>query len=270
MKAKKLVTSFGCGAAALLAAVSVASAAPVTYNTGDVLMGFRVNGNPNDVVVNVGPSTQFAGLSAGTTFSLSLGNAGNSVAADLSANYGSGWFTSSQVLWSLSSNATAGDVPNTLYATRAAGSQPWTRFSNSGQSQATNRFTTLANAYENLQTGGARESTSNSSKAAVINNTVDATTSYTFFTQPNDDFSYFPGGIESTVGAGGALDLFRMERSTTFGLPGELLGTFAINSAGLVTFTAVPEPSVVALSVLGAIALLFVALRRRSAAAKAA
>ncbi len=272
MKITSSTAALGC-AAALMAMAASASAAPVTYNSGDLLIGFRVQGNPSDLVVNAGSSSQFRGLSANQTVTLNLGNSGPGIAADLSANYGGAWFSNSQVTWSLSGIRSSSDPSQTIYATRAEGSQPWTRFSPSGQSQPSNRFITLANAYLEDQLGNPREATANSGKATVINNTVDATTSYTFFTQPNDDFSYFPGGIESTVGSATGLDLYRLPPGTsgagTFGLPGELLGTFAISNAGVVTFTAVPEPSVLALASLGLIGGLFYWVRRKRNAATA-
>ncbi|MGI8437148.1 MAG: hypothetical protein ACR2NX_09630 [Chthoniobacterales bacterium] len=74
-------------------AIFVASA--VTYNQGDVLIGFHATsgqGNFNTYIFNLGPMTQFRDATSSFTLPTSLGN-------DLTTIYGPGWYTRGDLLF---------------------------------------------------------------------------------------------------------------------------------------------------------------------------
>ena len=98
--------------AVALATVVTASAVTTTYNDGDLLLGFRAtSGSTVDYVVDLGQGFNFD-----NSFTFST----TGIAADLAANFGAGWASSSTLKWSvfgtLSYNGDTGET-NLLYTT---------------------------------------------------------------------------------------------------------------------------------------------------------
>jgi hypothetical protein len=235
-----LLTAFGASGAG----------AAVTYNNGDLFLGFRAaggNGFTKDYLVNVGPASQFTGASA--PLNLNLGNIG----ADLSSSglYGNSWFGRSDLFWGVSGtvgsfSAVGSDPQKTLYATRARTSKtvqstPWQRDSDTGQGITTSKINGQANAYTSGTASG-------NASTAIIQNTS-GINSYASFQPggvnagPAPGISYqafnptIEGSFDPDAGtANSILDLYRLVPSSTQFQDGEYLGFFTISTAGVVTF----------------------------------
>lgn len=245
MKLKNLVTT-ALLAIASFAIVTPAEAATTTYNNGDLFLGFRATGGTGastDYLLDIGQPTQFD-----HTFTLMLGN----IAADLSATYGSSWYSRTDLLFAVAGGEI---VENLLYATKPTAT-PWNRaFDQSGGSQA---FASIGTGYD------AKTSTTNSPVAILQLTSAD--NSYASWQiggehSPTTSFQFFPSSTEKPVAQSLYFDKL-IEGANT---PGQLLGSFSIANTGDVTFTAVPEPSTVATLAVGTMFLLLTAARRRNA-----
>ncbi len=253
MKIKSLFTTALLGAAALLLAGHSARAA-LTYTAGDLFLGFKAAGADQDYLVNIGNVSQFSSLGAGSTVTVITGG---SISADLGTAFGSSWFSSGSVFWSITGttyNGTTNLVP-TLYATRArsisgAQSTPWVGSASSNQVESVSLLQALAGKY--AQDGTA----AGASKATFQDSASD--NSYAKLTAATSDFS-IGGSVEGSTSR--TLDFYRIDPVND--QAAAYLGYFTINGSGVVTFTAVPEPSTVALLGLSATAFL-IFVRRRS------
>jgi hypothetical protein len=238
-----------------------ANAALVTYNPGDLLMGFydTTGSVTKSVVVDIGNVTQFATLTSGSTL-----NTGN-LNTDLVATFGSSWYTSGNVVWGIavspSNTSTVGNDPaKTVYASNAEDGSgnlatPW-QLSNTSRGSAS----TLMQALQTSTTGyNSYQGTVNNPQLAIQNNSDNTSWS-----------SYQPGGANSTGatafkvfngGISGAtnvpLDVFRLDGSTNVTTQ---VARLSLSSNGSVM--AIPEPSAMLLSIFGVGALAF---RRRRA-----
>ena len=272
-------------AALLLLSCGQSWAAVVSYNPGDLLLGFRATGGTGatqDYVVNIGQASLYRDAFA--AFTVSVGNIG----ADLATVFGANWHTRSDVLWSVSGtpgNLTpvGSDPAKTLYATRPedpAGTtaDAWKRQSSTNQGTTSNKMASLASGYS--QTAGIPNVSTLNSDFGVIQNTADVNSYASFMpggvnSNATTAFSAFNPGIEGNFGngtAGAVLDLFRMLNTgganggTANVSPGTFEGRFTISNTGVLTFTpdAIPEPGIAML--LGAFSA-FGIRRRRVAAA---
>lgn len=240
-----------------------AKAATTSYTDGDIFLGIRATagtGSDKAILIDLGQPMQFTNAALGVPFTLSLGN----IAADLSATYGSDWYTSGNLLFAVvGGNVTGGpsytDPWNTLYASKS-GATPWT--CNFNQGDTSSLTDQMANAYRNSA------STANSTVATI--QTTDQGSNYTLF-QPGGTYS---GGIsfqtwnptiESAINQTVYLDQM-LEGSSN---AGNVLGTVAIDSSANVTFDAVPEPSTYAMFGVGAAFVAMAAARRMRRTANA-
>ncbi len=278
MKIKTLILTGILAAAGSSLLTPTANAAAVSYANGDLFIGFRVvTADPENVptganssyLLNIGPAAQFREAAPGSTITLNLNTVASGVALDLNSTFGPEWTTSAQVRWGVFgttyNQASGGDPAWTLYAGKAtvnlASQAPHIRGTANGQGTAAGAIDTMAIAYG----GGTYQSTANSNFGVVQNNAQPST--YSSF-HSAASFGRFQGA-EGNFGAGTAgtrLDLYRMDPSPAGGAtgsPGSYLGSFSINDAGTITFTAVPEPSVVALLIVSLGAFFFF-VRRRS------
>lgn len=272
-------------AAAFFATLAAdAAVVPVpSYSQQDLFLTVRANGGQGDTVsylVNLGsyyqfspashvpPSLQstFSGATPGSTFQLSIGNVGS----DLSRLYGTDWSDRTDLVWGIvgtnnSANATiflsqerVGGNTTTAFA---AGSAQNTRNLFAG---SINSVVFGVNGYNGREatldvygagTGSARAteqpdpSAESQGKDAYINH--QATTSFGGFLGTVD--------YEAAFGDGTSLDLWRY--SSTTGVTNA--GFFSFDDAGNLSFTAVPEPSAVLITLGGALGL--IARRRRNA-----
>jgi len=274
-------------AAGIMVAVSPASAA-LTYNAGDLFLGFRTT-TPGDgsVIINIGQASTYRDATG--NFSLSVGN----LDAELTARFGENWDTRSDLLVGVAgspSNVVGinGDTEFLSYASKA---------------QAT--IGTQSSAWGTVGSGtaapigeGARESLStlmqgidNAFLAGTDSTNLD-NGAFQVGTQTNGWRQYMPGGANASGGIafglfnptiedsfnGGvsnvALDLYRIIYETGAGTEpgtggvGQYQGTFTFTADGGINYSitpgAVPEPSraVLVIAALGS----FLFRRRRSAA----
>lgn len=235
-----------------LAVVGLAVApvrAALTYNPGDLLLGFYAQsgqGASESVVVNLGPASQFRDFT-GTSFDLtSVG----SIKMDLVATYGADWSTRSDLKWGVfgtTYDATVGSDPAyTLYATKPEGTigvvaNAYNRGSQATQSQPSTRIKDVADLFAGGTAG-------NNPRATVQSSSMPNDFGEFQTNNGNLSFGYFnvAMGNFGNGPAGTALDLFRMQTGSSSS-KGTYEGTFTIDDAGMIHFTAVPEPSVFAL-----------------------
>ncbi len=263
-----------------LTAFTPAQAQNSNFAPGDILMAFRATGGQgSDTLV-------YVALGSGTSFRDATGNFLNirNVGSTLSNTYGNSWFNRTDLFFGAVgafSNATAGapvngDPRRTLYATNArtevgtvgsSASTPWSISSNTVMTAGASDILSVSTRFDlDFTTAIATVSTSSNNNWAT-------------FTSDTLDFRTFNGGVESGFGANafgsfgaagtveGALDLYRVapQTNTTISNPniGTYEGTFTINSAGDISFVAIPEPSSIVLLTLAAGAVFF-AIRRKN------
>ncbi len=277
-----LKTALFLALAGLGLGVSTAKAV-VTYNQGDLLMGFFRPGDAQTYVVNVGSATQFRDWNNGANLNLSLGN----IAADLVALYGAAWYDDTTLAWGVAGSpsntiAVNGDPSRTLYAGRDPlgvtfgfnnpGSSAWGTPTVIGGTFRTNASTLM----QGLQGGFDIDTETANSSFATIQGTGDANNWTTASYAPlGIAFGAFNSNITSAFTSGvlapgveSALDLWRVLNTNTGATEpgtvgvGQFQGTFYIDQGGSISFgaQAVPEPSRMVFAALGLGAL---ALRRR-------
>lgn len=207
----------------------------LTYNDGDLFLGFRSTDGTSDYLINIGQPDQFVNASPGSTFPVDVGN----TTADLMTAFGSDWYTRidpntgvSAVFWAVTGGrqvAASGDPANTLYSTDPS-ANPWPRHSDGLQSFTTSLIATLASHFAGNQ------STANNPHGLIQN--AAGIGSYASF-QPGGANS---GGISFQTwnpwneGVPAATLFF--DRIAPGSGPSTVLGAFTLNSSGQVTFTA--------------------------------
>ncbi len=231
----------------------------LTYNNGDLLLGFYSPTAANDIVVDLGSASIFRDANMGLG-NLSLGDLGS----ELSAQFGSNWSTRSDLYWGVfvaayeNDTAINGDSKNTLYAGKiesTVGIQTtgYGIKSNSTQAIPGSKIDTLGNTYSTPNAGNVSDSAF--SPVASIQSKTVAGSFATYVTSPNGSvnsaFNYFGNALGNFGGGVGStkLDLFRMVSTTAGGgldsSPGSYEGTFSISSTGQVSFAPVPEPATI-------------------------
>lgn len=266
-----------------LAALSVHGAvvpAP-NYQTQDLFLTVRAGGGQGNTVsylVNLGsyyqfspasqipPSLQstFSGATPGSTFALNIGN----IASDLSRLYGASWADRSDLTWgvigtnnSLTSSflitqERVGGNASTAFAT--ASSQDSRNFFSGSISSVLIGINGFQGREATLDVYGAGTGSSRATEQAdplADNPGKDAFIEY----QASTSFGGYLGTVdyEASFAANTAQDLWRY--SPNSGITNA--GYFTFSEAGVLSFTAIPEPSTMLLALGGAVSL--VAGRRR-------
>ncbi|MDD5260538.1 MAG: PEP-CTERM sorting domain-containing protein [Methylacidiphilales bacterium] len=255
----------------------------LTYSDGDLLLGFRATGGSSvttDYVIDLGVFTQFTAggvYVTGSPVNISIGGItnGSGVAADLSAQYGSDWYTNTTtgLLWGVAgtqkSIGNGTSTANTLFVSAAEPSNgtqstPWNRASTLSQGGPAGKMTTGTGQGGVYATGSA---TANDTAGTFQSTSTTNSWAYQMpgggGTTATSAYSTYSGtggaGLEAVVSntSANVLDLYRLNTGSG---PGSLLGTLTLGSNGTVAFDAVPEPSTYAMLVGGVLAL--VVLRR--------
>lgn len=223
----------------------------LTYNAGDVFLGFHASGGTGvtqDYLVNLGQVSQFTSASSAFTVP-GIGN----IAADLTATFGANWNTRADVLWGVSATvgltALGSDPAKTLYASReqpAPGtpSPGWNRGSSTAQGTTNSKMSAMGNAF--AQTAGVPNMSTANSPVALIQLTTDVNcyasyqpggTTANSGPAPGTSFATYNPTIEGTFTngtAGTVLDFVRLAPGSG---PGTIIGTFTIDNSGVLTFT---------------------------------
>ncbi|HWY77992.1 MAG TPA: hypothetical protein VN281_20425 [Verrucomicrobiae bacterium] len=234
----------------------------VTFNPGDLILGFRETGRANDLVIDLGQASLFSSP-AHASFNLT----GLSI-ADINAVFGS----INNVSWGVAGVWRLGSPTpppiNTLFTTTtrpslSTPSSPLTQASSQSQQNVGAKIESIGDNFSGSP------ATANSSTATIQNASLSY--SYNSYLGSGGNFggTYLAanGSIETTTPAnfssGGVQyeDLYELQPGSG---PGTLIGTFALGSGGTMTFTAAPEPSALTLMGGAAAGLLFLRFRRRA------
>ena len=275
----KLTKQFKLGLIALICGAFTASSvrAAMTYSQGDLLLAFRQTGNTQTYMVDLGSATSFRDATSAS----SLGITG--IAADMTATFGSGWYTDSTVFASivggnslstpLTGDGTGGTIPTffnrSIYVGKSGtGSSSDTPFNTLAASTVSGMSSTIGATFGGVFAAGS--ATTNNTAGTFI--PTSTTNDYTDLVPSGGASNYFGGLTTSTEGnANSTFDLYRIlaNRTNSVDTPSgngvsQYQGAIALSSSGVVSFTpdvvAAPEPSRVILLGLGLSGLL---LRRR-------
>ena len=256
-------------ALAVLVLGHTSARAALTYSDGDLLLGFRLStGNHDAFLINLGSASQFTGLAPGAT--LTFGSI-STYGADLTAQFGAGWNTRSDLYWGVFGADSAGLV--TIYASKArtvVGTQAtaWPTASQSVRNLTQAGIVTVENAFINASTTLGTTTTGSSTTVSTADagfQTGAAGGRYYSAVATNPDFSTSSvlggAGIEGSFSGTKVLDLFAI--NSTSGTSTPALGRFTINGSGVVSF--VPEPSTYMLFGIAGVILIAYARRRKAA-----
>ena len=285
---KSKLTLFALALLAGVAMTATNASAALTYATGDLLMGFRSGGSENySYIVNLGNISTFLNATPNTTFTVSIGGVTTgALGTDLTNAFsitGSSpvaWSSRTDLYWgtaaAIGAANTSSDSARTIYLSSATatngGSTAPGNLSASGQSVWGTKIANAGSGYKTLTSLTENGSLPTNSKGIFESNggTNAWVTSAALGAGSGANYAYgnafgSPYTVEANVSSSSnKLDLYRViPTDATFTTPGVSdLGTFSINSAGTVSFTAVPEPSTWTLMGLGLGAVVF-AVRRR-------
>lgn len=265
--------------AAAMACATQAASAALTFNNGDLILGFQASGGTGatqNVFFNLGSPIAYRN---GTNPSGTIGN----INTTLEATFGKGWYDRADlyfgVIGNLNANANTGlgsrgavdgDPSRTFYISRAtntAGSASLIQagtYSGANLGAAGTTFSGMEGIFPNL--------TTEADGAAILSSSSQPVEWNNSWTARNPigggAFGIFTGGIQQNFGKAGSstfVDLQRVLSTNTGASPVGTVGggtyetTFAISNTG--NISAIPEPSTTLLGALGVIAL----LRRRRA-----
>ncbi|MGC3989811.1 MAG: hypothetical protein QM796_09070 [Chthoniobacteraceae bacterium] len=253
-----------------LALAGTSAKASVTASDTDLILGFfSLNSSTGaaaqaDVLtIDLGAASQFYNATPGSTFTLT-----GVTLADLQGIYGSNWFsnTSNLLYWGIVGTAGSATADG-----HAKAGTVWSTIASSAGSRAATSKSVLQ-----IQVGHIQNLYSSLNGATATSNSATATDDLTsdtngYYQQDNIASSASFGNINPLVDNNNSTavsgveysDLWELQQGT--GLTGKgtatRLGTFALNSSGVLTFTAAPEPSTVTLAIGAGLAML--ASRRR-------
>ncbi len=249
-----------------------AHAQNLTYNTGDLLIGFEQSGSANNYVVDLGAANQFIDATGPLTFSLST--------ADLTSAFGSSWASNSQtnlVQWGViggtsrtTSLTLGGDTlaKNTLFYTQGeltpgTPSDAPLALNNAGQNVINGKITSFTTDFKG--------ETPSTGSTGLLQATIESKATSNSYGDETNNQSVFGIGFSIEQPASGSftgptnsvLDLYQLNATSSGTAPGTLLGGFSLGSNGVLTFNAAPEPSTYALMGLGVMFLVW-QLRRKT------
>ena len=256
MKTKLTLASALVAVASLAASHAYAGLNPSSLNDGDLLLCFHAAGTGSDLEIDLGTYTS----------PVSLIN----VNADLTAVFGSSWYSNTNLTWSVIG---ADENGGGNYIANEATNDP-AAFDTLFLSSPT---AVLAAQVQQLQHVPANDIEANYALITSNNATVTANGAYTanggsgpgyaYSNTPLSDIeSYFNAFVPQSgdIGSAGSdsVTMYELQPSDS-GNPSSTLGTYTLSGNGNFSTTAVPEPSTWASVALGALAL--VGFRRRRA-----
>ena len=275
MKLTKLVKA---GLIALICGAFSASSvkAAMTYTQGDLLLAFRQTGSNQTYVVDLGSATTFRDATSATALGIS------GIAADMSATFGSGWYTDNTIFASivggnsstttpLAGDGTGGTIPyfnKSAYVSKSGTGSPLdTPFGNQTQSTVSNVANTIGSTFGDVFK--AATATGNNTAGAIISTST--TNDYTDLVPAGGAANWFGLTSSTEVNPNGTFDLYRLLANKTNATDApsgngvaQYQGAFTLSNTGVVSFNpevaAAPEPSRVILLGLGLSGLL---MRRR-------
>jgi hypothetical protein len=219
-------------------------AAAVTWNVGEVFIGFESSSLNKNLLIDIGPGTSVAAFT------------GINAAADLATAFGAGWYSVSDLNWGAFSVATD---KHTLWGTVASGNSALVVKSVGALANPLARFNGMGANYNNdIATQGGT--------VGVIMNvgtgTDTGTSTWSGNTPNTTPFGAYSVSIEN--GVTGGLDLYSVPNSgSATAIFSQALGNnLYVNSSGFIGVAAVPEPSTYALMALGGLVLLMVYRRK--------
>ena len=222
--------------------VSISNAAPVTWQSGDILLGFHALNTPNsyDLVFDLGNNSAIQSFSS------------MDISTSMTDVFGSGWATRTDIYWAAAGGASGNKNIVMSQAFDASHATPWVSLGNGNSSvggsvaNAGTRYNSDV-ASSNFIGNGVKEATSDSTQLweGYLNNSFGFTGSLN------------SGTIETLIDTG--LDIYAL--GTVRNGQGTLLNSIAIQGGNIV---AIPEPSTYALLGFGAL-LLVIAYRRKNA-----
>ena len=226
-------------------------AAPVTFNTGDIFVGFETTGATGTTINLL--------VDIGSNYSTPLTNTIN-LASDLSAKYGTNWFGSASVYYGVFGIIGTGTYGGAIAST-PAGQTGLPNKSSGAAATMISDYSVLGSQYNTDKNNN--QTLSNSVYQNTATENQGGTWSY--YSPSTTPFATYNKSIETLVGSN--LDLWSM--STVSSGTGTKIETITLSSAGLLEVVSVPEPGTYALLSMSAIALLIVARRRQSDSATA-
>jgi len=266
--AKRQALLVVAGASLIAAQAGAAVVNTPSATNSDLLLAVRATGGQGDTVtllVNIGsyfnysPASQvppnlastFSGATPGSTFNLNIGNLG----AELDRLYstpGLSWSDRTDLYWGVVGTNNS-DVP-LVYASRErigdTTSNPWPALTNEARGVTSSNVGGVIYGV-NGYTGREANAFSN---VSVDQPDADSPSSYNFQVNGPNDFGGTSGWSNIEGNIGNSLDLWRV------GAGAFNAGYFSLSDTGVVSFTAVPEPS---LSILAAVGGVFLVTSRR-------
>lgn len=274
-------------AVVLFAAIGVSSsfAQTVTYNPGDIVIGFQAHtenspGVNQNFLFNVGASAGYKNGSLTLGYDTPIANIGS----QLEATYGANWFTRSDVSWGAIGMRTTiqnfgdtgpiidGDGKGVIYvskeATGVGESTAWAAIGRGTASTLSSRVGSLLHISSDVSGTFSKQQAADGTNGlgVFVNASAENSWSGRVPGPGESSFGSFAGGIEGSLGTVGQYAYLDIYRITPDGIDPTWVVTFAIDSLGNVY--AVPEPSTyAAILAIGAIGVAVVRRRNRKAQA---
>jgi len=263
MKLKNILMT---GALALVGAASANAA--MTYNAGDLILGFGSASSTYSYEIDLGSYTK---LTSSFTYQVST--------SDLATAFGTSWTTwDGTVSFGIIGAGSSSTSVIGSGATQKAAGTTWVTDTNTpnylkgstGQKSASSQIGTV--------TGGQTGAGSNGAYTTGVASTNDSNaTLISVSSGDNSFFSKFIGTPNGTYGSSAVSSLdsgatsvsmneYEMTGSLTSGynLPASPIGTFSLSNSGELSYQAVPEPSTYAMLGFGGLSLLGMIRRRRA------
>lgn len=245
MKFRYLSSALAVAALALPAVHARATVVP-TNQVGDLVLGFEASGSADDLEVDLGPISQF--VNATSAFNVTFGDVPStstvvtSLNSDLGIFNGSGtWQTNSALVWGLAGLTPDSSHFNLFLSQDAVNTTNPGTFSFGGESTPKSGIESLVGP---SGLGGSANDGFSTAAAAVPTGNANSWSSF------NPSTSAFQSGIvveqvDGDPAIGSTLNLFEATPNSSGSGPATDIGSFALNSAGDLTFTpaSVPEAS---------------------------